>query len=588
MTVSSSVSLTSAEGNGVSDQFSFSPITVFDADDLEVTYRNTAGVDTVLSRGTGSTTYSVTLNSTTLPTTGYITYPASGGTKVAADEFIFIKRVMDLTQEVDLENQGGYFADTQEGALDKLTMIAIQHQEELDRAIKVPVGSEATDLELPEPSPGEFLVWNAEGDGLTNSTGTFSVDSTTLVVVSDSQPGVVEGRIWIDTNGPTWVVRLCDGTDYNFRLGSFSASDIVTQSLQQIFTNLVSMSSTTAVENLKIISTDAGAVGPKVVIQHDSASPAASDTSAIIFRFDDNAGNETDYAQFKAKILDTTNGSEDGSLTTVVMQAGAAVEEVVTGDGTTFGAATTGGMPGPGKVNAGGYEVNGNPITMTTPTAQTGTTHSPTVADNGKIFYYTNAAGCAVTLPLISGVFEGYEITILNLCGGAVYNDPANDTIRGLSVTVAVSGANVIYPNSGTTLTIHALAGTNKQTFKVINGQWHTMLKRWLLSSDRYDTGGCSGSGVNTMNAIHTDIKLKLYCVTADGNFTVGTYMDGPVTSHSSATVNTYGAFVVTTPTTYAWILGTGGILAWDQTGGAQVILATTKWVVHVYYGYGP
>ena len=48
---------------------------------------------------------------------------------------------LPLEQLTDFENQGGFFADTHEDAFDYLTIVAQQQQEELDRAVKVSVGS---------------------------------------------------------------------------------------------------------------------------------------------------------------------------------------------------------------------------------------------------------------------------------------------------------------------------------------------------------------------------------------------------------------------------------------------------------------
>lgn len=70
-----------------------------------------------------------------------LTPPADGVKLVIIPNFM-------LTQDVDLNNQGGYFPDTLEGALDKLTGIAKQHAEMLNRAILVGVAETATAVDL--------------------------------------------------------------------------------------------------------------------------------------------------------------------------------------------------------------------------------------------------------------------------------------------------------------------------------------------------------------------------------------------------------------------------------------------------------
>lgn len=142
MTVTTTTTKVERPGNGVATVFSFSPIVIFASGDLEVTFVSTAGVETVLSEGVGTANYSVSVSS--YPGTGSITYPASGSGKLASGEKLVIKRVLDIEQQTDLQNQGGYFPDVQEQALDRLTMIALQQQEELDRTLKVRISSGST------------------------------------------------------------------------------------------------------------------------------------------------------------------------------------------------------------------------------------------------------------------------------------------------------------------------------------------------------------------------------------------------------------------------------------------------------------
>ena len=84
-----------------------------------------------------------------------------------------------------------------------------------------------------------------------------------------------------------------------------------------------------------IQSTDAGAgVGPDLVLDRFSASPAASDAiGAVYFRGRDSGANATDYATIAATITDPTNGSEDGQVTFSAPVAGAATTHITYGNG---------------------------------------------------------------------------------------------------------------------------------------------------------------------------------------------------------------------------------------------------------------
>lgn len=160
MTVETQVKSVTASGNGAATSFSFSPMVINAASELQVTHLVTAtGVETVK---TLNVDYSVSV--TTYPGTGSITYPLSGSALPAGQQLV-MKRILTLEQTTDLENQGGYFPDTLEQQLDKLVMIDLQQQEELDRAIKRKKGDTTlTDEELPNAvsaSAGDVLALNS-------------------------------------------------------------------------------------------------------------------------------------------------------------------------------------------------------------------------------------------------------------------------------------------------------------------------------------------------------------------------------------------------------------------------------------------
>jgi len=74
---------------------------------------------------------------------GNVTYPISGS-PLPSGYKITINRESPLLQPTDLENQGGYFAEVQEDALDYLTMITQGLQEQLDRCPKVDISTGQT------------------------------------------------------------------------------------------------------------------------------------------------------------------------------------------------------------------------------------------------------------------------------------------------------------------------------------------------------------------------------------------------------------------------------------------------------------
>ena len=147
-------------GNGSATVFSFNPISVFANSELVVTLVTAAGVETLLSEGTGAAAYSVTISS--LPGTGSITYPEDEVTPIDNGVKVVMKRILVLEQQTNLRNQGGYFPNVQEAVFDKLTMIAMQQGEEIDRSVKFRIGDTTgiTSVELPVPVADETFQWD--------------------------------------------------------------------------------------------------------------------------------------------------------------------------------------------------------------------------------------------------------------------------------------------------------------------------------------------------------------------------------------------------------------------------------------------
>ena len=124
MTVSSTTAKVTLAGNNSTTVFNFS-FTIYANTDLVVTFTNSSGVESTLTEGTGTSNYSVSVSS--YPGSGSITWPASGSTKLQSTEKITIKRVLPLTQSIDLQNQGGYFPDVQETGFDKAVLLSLIH-----------------------------------------------------------------------------------------------------------------------------------------------------------------------------------------------------------------------------------------------------------------------------------------------------------------------------------------------------------------------------------------------------------------------------------------------------------------------------
>ena len=192
MTINTQVFQVSAVGDGSARTFSFSPMVIYANDELEViTTVIATGVETVISKGSSSTTYSISIADNGFPDTGSIDYPASGGTLLPSTERISIRRLLTIENLTDLENQGGYNAEVQERQYDKFAAILLQQQEELNRCLKFPVSVFDIDTDLStviltplDANVGQFLRYNAAGDKFDLA----SVGSSSTASASDATP----------------------------------------------------------------------------------------------------------------------------------------------------------------------------------------------------------------------------------------------------------------------------------------------------------------------------------------------------------------------------------------------------------------
>lgn len=201
MTISSSTSKTDPYvGNSSTTNFPFS-FKVFSEDELSVVL-TVDGVDTELALNSD---YSASLNSDQNSSPGgHIVYPLSGSPLASTGQLI-ISRDVAYTQETDLLDGGSWNPDTVENALDKITMLAQQLLEALNRAIKTPIGSsDGVSVDLPAPAALRVLQWNAGATALQNAliseftsvTGLsawnveqFSGDDSTVTFTLSDDPG---------------------------------------------------------------------------------------------------------------------------------------------------------------------------------------------------------------------------------------------------------------------------------------------------------------------------------------------------------------------------------------------------------------
>lgn len=178
MTVSNTDRSTRASGDGFTTTFSFS-FPVFNESDIEVYKIDTTTTPETANLQNEPADYTVSLN--TISEGGSITYTTAPTT----DEDSFIIRKLDYTQEVAIRTNTNFDEENLEDALDKITMLTIQLQEENDRTLLVNEFYDGSaDFTIPNPEASKVIGWDSTGLQMANYSGS---DLDTILTSSYGQ-----------------------------------------------------------------------------------------------------------------------------------------------------------------------------------------------------------------------------------------------------------------------------------------------------------------------------------------------------------------------------------------------------------------
>lgn len=444
MTISTQTRKTIAAGDGIVTAFNFS-FQVRSAADLQIYY---TAADGTLNGPLASTLYSVSLNA--IPAGqlwsagGSVTYPLSGSA-IATGTKLTIVRNVALLQSTSFINQGNYFPQSMEQAVDLLTMEMQQVLEIANRALVLPIDS-AAGGSLPNPIAGYALGWDPTATFITNLA---DVGNVTIPI------SIVQG-----------------GT------GATSASTALAA------LGGLPLTGGTMTGDLTIVSTDAGAgLGPSLNLFRDSASPAANDIIGLQnYTGRTSTGVALSYASINTIIIDPTNGTEDAALQLATRIAGTKANRFLFGAGLYSVNATSGDTGADTFNSGGGYYVNGVrvPDTPADQATMEAAINVATAAVPGNMKWHPGVAKAFVSANLSTGtptITVAYNVTSLGDNGAGLFTT---------NFTTAFSTAN--YVPAG--FVFHATA------YFVIAGQPGTAPA----------AGSCACAAVRTSNETPTDV----------------------------------------------------------------------------------
>jgi len=170
MTISSTTTKNSYSGNGSTTAFNYTFFIPTNTD-IEVIVRSSTGTETVKSEGTGSANYSISgVGSSSGGAVTFVTAPLN-------TETVVLRRNTAKTQATDYVANDPFPAESHESALDKLTIIGQDLQEQIDRSIKLSRTNTMTSTEFAVGSTdraNKILAFDSNGEiSVTQELGTF-------------------------------------------------------------------------------------------------------------------------------------------------------------------------------------------------------------------------------------------------------------------------------------------------------------------------------------------------------------------------------------------------------------------------------
>lgn len=197
MTIATTAMKVVAAGNGATTVFAF-PFLIPQSGDELVIFTDQFGNETILSQTPAL--YSVTGFGN--PQGGTITYPLAGS-PILAGQTLTIARELPIKQETAIGQQGNFYPQAVEAALDYITMVAQQIAEVTARAISVPI----VDAVAPNPLPpaaaraNQGLAFDANGNPIAGTLPSVPVSAAMTAVFQASSIAAALAALGIGSMG---------------------------------------------------------------------------------------------------------------------------------------------------------------------------------------------------------------------------------------------------------------------------------------------------------------------------------------------------------------------------------------------------
>jgi len=312
MTVSSTTTKNSYNGNGILTAFAYG-FKIFDEDDIAVILRD----DATGTESTQSITTHYSVSGVGSASGGNITF----GTAPATGKTVVLLRTTPLTQATDYTPNDPFPADAHEDALDKLTFIAQELQEELGRSIKISQTNSIATAEFTQDATSRAnKVRGFDGDGdlvATQDLGVFRGTDATITTADYDARDLVKStttaqlnNVYIALKASTTGVLLTNTTYWALIVDAVSAATSATNAAAS---EAAAGTSETNAGNSETAAATSATKSENYAVKVDGAVPSTGDHSAKAWAVGGTGVTDTAGAGPAKDWATETTGQVDGT-----------------------------------------------------------------------------------------------------------------------------------------------------------------------------------------------------------------------------------------------------------------------------------